>query len=316
MIFSVLAPAVSLAHLLPAGGAVLDSNRTIYEPLRRRTGAGAPACGTRPFEIEQSTARLRLRDSKGLALWPCSLVRAYANPPEQEARLGRETHVGIGGREWGKEERRRVDIAHVSPVKSCDTMRTEEIEMLLADAGAVRHGHFVLSSGRHGQTYVQCALVLAHPEHAEALGRTLAERFRGIGIDAVVSMALGGLILGHEVARALGVRALFVERDANGKMALRRGFEIQPAERILVIEDVWTTGKSTREGIEVVESAGGRVVALGALVDRSGGSLGWKVPAFALLEIAMPNYVPEECPLCRAGSTAVRPGSRFKEATR
>lgn len=195
-------------------------------------------------------------------------------------------------------------------------MRTEQIERLLTDAGAVRHGHFVLSSGRHGQTYVQCALVLAHPEHAEALGRALAERFGGIEVDVVVSLALGGLILGHEVARALGVRALFVERDASGKMSLRRGFEIQPGERVLVIEDVWTTGKSTREGIEVVKGAGGRVVALGALVDRSGRSLDWQVPAFALLEIALPNYEPDDCPLCRAGSTAVRPGSRFKEAKR
>ncbi len=194
-------------------------------------------------------------------------------------------------------------------------MKSEEILPLLENIGAVRHGHFVLSSGRHSETYVQCALVLAHPEHAEALGRALAARFRDIKIDAVVSMALGGLILGHEVARALGVRAMFVEREADGRMALRRGFRIETGERILVIEDVWTTGKSTREGIEVVEGAGGRVVALGALIDRSGGSAEWKVPAYALVEIAIPNYLPEDCPQCRAGGVAVRPGSRFKEAT-
>jgi orotate phosphoribosyltransferase len=193
-------------------------------------------------------------------------------------------------------------------------MKSEEILRLLESVGAVRHGHFVLSSGRHGETYVQCALVLAHPEHAEAFGKALAARFRDIKIDAVVSMALGGLILGHEVARALGVRAMFVERDAEGRMALRRGFKIEPGERILVIEDVWTTGKSTREGIDVVEAAGGRVVALGALIDRSGGSAKWKLPAYALLEIAIPNYLPEDCPQCRAGNVAVRPGSRFKEA--
>ncbi|MDE3138116.1 MAG: orotate phosphoribosyltransferase, partial [Acidobacteriota bacterium] len=169
-------------------------------------------------------------------------------------------------------------------------------------------------SGRHSQTYVQCALVLAHPEHAEALGRALAARFRDIKIDAVVSMALGGLILGHEVARALGVQAMFVEREADGRMALRRGFHIGPGERILVIEDVWTTGKSTREGIDVVEAAGGRVVALGALIDRSSGSAEWKVPAYSLVEIAIPNYPPADCPQCRAGSVAARPGSRFKEA--
>lgn len=194
-------------------------------------------------------------------------------------------------------------------------MQTEEIRPLLERVGAVRHGHFVLSSGRHSDTYVQCALVLAYPEHAEALGRALAERFHDIHVDAVVSMALGGLILGHEVARALGVRAIFVERDANGRMALRREFRIEPNERILVIEDVWTTGKSTREGIAVVELGGGRVVGLGALIDRSGGSLDWKVPARALVELAIPNYEPAECPLCRAGSAAARPGSRFKEAT-
>ena len=194
-------------------------------------------------------------------------------------------------------------------------MQIEEIEQLLERVGAVRHGHFVLSSGRHSGTYVQCALVLAHPEHAETLGQALAQRLAGIEIDAVVSLALGGLILGHEVARALGVRAMFVERDSAGRMALRREFSILPGERILVIEDVWTTGKSTREGVDVVEAAGGRVVALGALVDRSGGRLEWKVPARALMEIAIPSYEPDQCPLCRAGSVAVRPGSRFKEAT-
>jgi orotate phosphoribosyltransferase len=192
-------------------------------------------------------------------------------------------------------------------------MQIEEIQTLLESVGAVQHGHFVLSSGRHAETYVQCALVLAHPAHAEALGRALAERFLDIKIDAVVSMALGGLILGHEVARALGVRAMFVERDSAGRMALRRGFHIEPAERILVIEDVWTTGKSTREGIAVVEAAGGRVAALGALIDRTGGSVEWKVPAYALLELAIPSYEAAECPQCRAGDAAVRPGSRFKE---
>jgi orotate phosphoribosyltransferase len=194
-------------------------------------------------------------------------------------------------------------------------MKSEEILPLLENVGAVRHGHFVLSSGRHSETYVQCALVLAHPEHAEALGRALAARFRDIKIDAVVSMALGGLILGHEVARALGALAMFVEREADGRMALRRGFHIEPGERILMIEDVWTTGKSTREGIDVVEAAGGRVVALGALIDRSSGSAEWKVPAYSLVEIAIPNHLPEDCPQCRAGSVAVRPGSRFKEAS-
>lgn len=193
-------------------------------------------------------------------------------------------------------------------------MNPEQVQQMLERVGAVRHGHFVLSSGRHSAIYVQCALVLAHPDLAETLGRALAERFAGIEIDVVVSLALGGLILGHEVARALGVRALFVERDAEGRMTLRREFRLQRDERVLVIEDVWTTGKSTREAIEVVEHLGGRVVALGSLVDRSGGRLEWNVPAYSLLEIAIPNYETDDCPLCRAGDVAVRPGSRFEQA--
>ena len=192
-------------------------------------------------------------------------------------------------------------------------MNPDRVQQLLESVGAVRHGHFVLSSGRHSATYVQCALVLAYPEHAETLGRDLAERFSDTKIDVVVSLALGGLILGHEVARALGVRALFVERDSDGRMALRRQFQIEPKQRVLVIEDVWTTGKSTREAIDVVNAAGGRVAALGALVDRSGGKLGWEVPAHALLEISIPNYESDDCPHCRAGELAVRPGSRFEQ---
>lgn len=195
-------------------------------------------------------------------------------------------------------------------------MAIEEIAKLLESVGAVRQGHFVLSSGRHSSTYVQCALVLAHPRHAERLGRALAEKLQDIPVDVVVSLALGGLILGQEVARALGVCALFVEREADGRMALRRGFQIMRGERVLIIEDVWTTGKSTREGIEVVESEGGQVVALGALIDRSGGALAWPVPARSLLTLEIPSYAAADCPLCRAGGVATRPGSRFKEATR
>ncbi|HVB35284.1 MAG TPA: orotate phosphoribosyltransferase [Patescibacteria group bacterium] len=191
-------------------------------------------------------------------------------------------------------------------------MNPSQVQQLLESVGSVRHGHFVLSSGRHSATYVQCALVLAYPERAETLGRALAEKSAGIEIDTVVSLALGGLILGHEVARALGVRAMFVERDSNGRKALRREFHVEPDERVLVIEDVWTTGKSTREAIDVVEAAGGHVAALGALVDRSGGRLKWDVPAFSLLEISIPNYESDDCPLCRAGDVAVRPGSRFE----
>jgi orotate phosphoribosyltransferase len=190
-------------------------------------------------------------------------------------------------------------------------MKRDEILKVLEQVGAIRQGHFELSSGRHSGTYIQCALVLAYPQHADPLGRALAELFKDHSISCVVSPALGGIIIGHEVARALGVRALFVERDRSGQMALRRGFELKPNERVLVIEDVWTTGGSTREAIGVVEQEGGLAVAAGALIDRSGGRLELNVPARALLQMDVPSYEPDDCPLCRAGGIATRPGSRF-----
>jgi orotate phosphoribosyltransferase len=190
-------------------------------------------------------------------------------------------------------------------------MKRDEILKVLEQVGAIRQGHFELSSGRHSATYIQCALVLAHPQHADPLGRALAELFGNLSIACVVSPALGGIVIGYEVARALGVRSLFVERDRSGQMALRRGFELKPGERVLVIEDVWTTGGSTRETIGVVEQEGGLAVAAGALIDRSGGRLELNVPASALLEMDVPSYEPDDCPLCRAGGIATRPGSRF-----
>jgi orotate phosphoribosyltransferase len=190
-------------------------------------------------------------------------------------------------------------------------MKRDEVLKLLEQVGAIRTGHFELSSGRHSGTYIQCALVLEHPKHAEQLGHALAERFRDLSIACVISPALGGVIIGYEVARSLGVRSLFVERDRSGQMTLRRGFEIKPGERVLVIEDVWTTGGSTRETIGVVEQEGGLVVAAGALIDRTGGTLELGVPARALVELAVPSYEPDDCPQCHAGGVATRPGSRF-----
>jgi orotate phosphoribosyltransferase len=190
-------------------------------------------------------------------------------------------------------------------------MKRDDILKLLEQVGAIRTGHFELSSGRHSGTYIQCALVLEHPKHAEQLGHALAERFRDLSIGCVISPALGGVIIGYEVARALGVRSLFVERDRSGQMTLRRGFEIKPGERVLVIEDVWTTGGSTRETIGVVEQEGGLVVAAGALIDRTGGTLELSVPARALVELAVPSYEPDDCPQCHSGGVATRPGSRF-----
>jgi orotate phosphoribosyltransferase len=196
----------------------------------------------------------------------------------------------------------------------------DEIVRMFETAGAIRHGHFELSSGRHSGTYVQCALVLQYPRFAEALGHALASLFSDARIDAVVSPALGGVIVGQEVARALpspkdaiggGVPAMFVERDASGSMTLRRGFSLKPDEHVLVVEDVWTTGGSTQEAIHVVEEAGGRVVAAGALIDRSGGKIEFTVESNALLELMIDSYEPEDCPLCHQGSVAMKPGSRF-----
>jgi orotate phosphoribosyltransferase len=193
-------------------------------------------------------------------------------------------------------------------------MKREEILKQLEQVGAIRTGHFELSSGRHSGTYVQCALVLAHPKVAGALGHALADLFHDLSVACVISPALGGILIGYEVARALGVRSLFVERDRSGQMALRRGFEIHPGERVLVIEDVWTTGGSTREAIGVVEQEGGLVVAAGAIIDRSGGRLELNVPARALLEMEVASHEPDDCPLCRGGGTPSRPGSRFSRA--
>ncbi|HEY4877560.1 MAG TPA: orotate phosphoribosyltransferase [Candidatus Acidoferrales bacterium] len=193
-------------------------------------------------------------------------------------------------------------------------MTRDEIVKLLESVGAIRTGHFELSSGRHSATYIQCALVLQHPQHAEKLGSALGGLFKEHHVSCVVSPALGGLIIGHEVARGLGVRAIFVERDRSGQMALRRGFELKPGEKTLVIEDVWTTGGSTRETIGVVEQEGGLAVASGAIIDRSGGRLELNVPSRALLELDVPSYEPDECPQCRAGDTASRPGSRFSRS--
>jgi orotate phosphoribosyltransferase len=189
---------------------------------------------------------------------------------------------------------------------------------MLEDVGAIRQGHFELSSGLHSATYVQCALVLQYPKYAEQLGRALAAEFLDLRVDCVASPALGGVIIGHEVARALPprgdgapVRAIFVERDATGSLTLRRGFRVDPDEHVLVVEDVWTTGGSTYSTIRVLEEAGARVVAAGALIDRSAGQIELPVRTEALMELKVESYDPLECPLCLSGSVAVKPGSRF-----
>ena len=179
--------------------------------------------------------------------------------------------------------------------------------------GAYLNGHFRLTSGLHSPEYLQCALVLQHPVHAAALGAGLAaalERLAGRQVDFVAAPALGGLIIGHEVARALGCRFLFCERDASGAMTMRRGFQVQPGEVAVVVEDVVTTGGSTREVVNVLQGCGAHVLAAGSIIDRSGGRAEIGVPRTALVTLDVVTYAPDACPLCAQGSPAVKPGSR------
>jgi len=180
---------------------------------------------------------------------------------------------------------------------------------LFRQSGALLEGHFKLSSGLHSAGYLQCALVLMRPRDAEALGAALADRVRGLGATLVLSPAMGGIVIGQEVGRGLNVNALFAER-VDSTLTLRRGFAIAPGERVLVVEDVVTTGGSTRETIEVARAAGASVVGACAIVDRSGGNAGLDVPFHALLPMALPTYAPEACPLCAQGLEVVKPGSR------
>src|SRR6185369_13816044 len=170
-------------------------------------------------------------------------------------------------------------------------------------------GHFRLTSGLHSSGYLQCALVLQHPQSAESLGSAIAQRTRNLRATAVLSPALGGIVIGQEVGRALGVRALFAERQ-DGQLLLRRGFTLSETDRVLVIEDVLTTGGSTRETMEVAKAAGAQVVGAASIVDRSGGTARFDVPLASLLDMALPTYEPGVCPLCAQGIAVVKPGSR------
>lgn len=189
------------------------------------------------------------------------------------------------------------------------TTQSERVLQILQSTEALLTGHFLLTSGLHSARYVQCAKVLQHPQHAETLGAWIADTFRHEALDAVISPAIGGIILGQEVARALGVRAIFGERE-HGVMTLRRGLEVAPGERLLVVEDVTTTGGSVREIMQVVRERHGTVVGVGAILDRSGGQFSPDVPFHALGSLHVVNYPAAECPLCRQGSLAVKPGSR------
>ena len=182
---------------------------------------------------------------------------------------------------------------------------------LFKKTGAYLKGHFRLTSGLHSPEYLQCALVLQYPDNAELLGRELADRLGAHGkVNVVASPAIGGLIIGHEVARRLGARFIFTERDAANAMVLRRGFSIDKDETVVVVEDVGTTSGSSREVIDVLRAAGASVLGAGSIIDRSGGHVELGVPRVALATLKVISYPPDNCPLCAAGSPVVKPGSR------
>jgi orotate phosphoribosyltransferase len=180
---------------------------------------------------------------------------------------------------------------------------------LFRKSGALLEGHFRLSSGLHSTGYLQCALVLSQPASAEQLGQAIGALTHDLRPTVVLSPALGGVVIGHEVGRALGVRALFAERQ-DGVLTLRRGFTLSESDRVLVVEDVLTTGGSTRETMQVATAAGARVVGVASIVDRSGGLAVFDVPYHALLAVDLPTYEPADCPLCAQGLPVVKPGSR------
>ena len=189
---------------------------------------------------------------------------------------------------------------------------------LFEETGAYLTGHFRLTSGLHSPNYLQSAIVLQHPTHAEALGREMAAQILTLVAlnnpqnkpNVVVSPALGGMVIGHETARALGVRFIFTERDAERKMALRRGFVLGPGDVAVVVEDVITTGGSTREVIDIVRGLGAVPVAAGSIIDRSGGAVDLGIPRVALETLQVTAYDPAGCPMCLAGEPVVKPGSR------
>jgi orotate phosphoribosyltransferase len=188
-------------------------------------------------------------------------------------------------------------------------MTDAEVLDLFRQSGALLEGHFKLSSGLHSDRYLQSALVLQHPDFAEQLGIALAARLAHLDPTVVLSPALGGIVIGQEVGRALQVRAIFAERQ-DGRLTLRRGFTLAPDDRVVVVEDVITTGLSTRETCEVAESTGARVLGAGSIIDRGMDAARLNIPLHALVRLQVAAYTPEECPMCASGSPVVKPGSR------
>lgn len=188
-------------------------------------------------------------------------------------------------------------------------MTEQQVIEICEKSGALLTGHFQLRSGRHSNRFFQAALLLQYPDKAEAVCRHLAEAFAGVKIDSVISPAVGGLIVGQEVARAIGCRAIFADKE-DGRLILKRGFEIKPGEKVLVAEDVVTQGGRVQQTIELVRSFGGEVVGVAVVVDRSGGAAKFDVPMKSALQLTLPTYDPAECPLCRDGAAIDRPGSK------
>ncbi len=188
-------------------------------------------------------------------------------------------------------------------------MTEKEVLALFEKSGALLKGHFKLSSGLHSQTYLQCALVLQYPDVARKLSKELAKNFSREKIDVVIGPALGGVTLAYEVARAIGVRGLFAERQ-DGRMTLRRSFSIEKGEKVLVVEDVITTGGSTKEVIDVVKSRGGDVVGVGSIIDRSSSPIDFGAPFISLAKVNAETFEGSNCPLCKKKEPITKPGSR------
>jgi orotate phosphoribosyltransferase len=203
-----------------------------------------------------------------------------------------------------------LDNAETVSYKRGIVLNPQDLQKLFQESGALLEGHFILSSGLHTSRYLQCARLLEDPRRAELVGRALAEQFAGQSPDLVAGPALGAVIVGHEVARAAGARFIFTERDAEGHATLRRGFRVIPGERTIVVEDVVTTGGSTREVIKLLCDAQAEVRAVACIVDRSGGRAEFDVPLVALLQLDVPAWPAAECELCRKGIPVVKPGSR------
>ena len=190
-------------------------------------------------------------------------------------------------------------------------MTQEQALKIFSEAGVLLEGHFRLTSGRHSNRYLQCAKIFRYPKYSEELCSALAEKFRNEGVEVVVGPAMGAVQMAYEVSRALHCENFFAERGEDGKMCLRRGFEVLPGQKVLVVEDVVTTGGSVREVIDIVKAAGGEVAGVGSMVDRTGGKIDFGVPFHAVVTLDVESWAPEECPLCKAGAGApVKPGSR------